>query len=222
MPDNIRDLMERWAHWRHYKHGGYGKTLTQKCIEGMPGTNCPTCQGRGRASGARIARKQSHVICPDCGGTGRVKLEDKTSAPRVRSCPGGCGKNGDKQGEINGRTCHRCRGAGSIIETKVKVNPAFILPTRYGTGDPTSERIDRLVCELRQRDATLSYYFVIWAEYCDGCGGTHQMKAQRLFLTCACFEKRLERAFSWIESAMPDLRQCRVIPFPYRKEKTSV
>lgn len=219
MIDNIRDSMERWARWRHYKHGGYGKTLISKLIDGMPGTNCPTCRGNGRAPGARIAGKQSHVVCPDCGGSGRVQLEDKAAAPRTRPCPGACGKGTDKQGEIDGRTCHRCHGVGVVIENKLEVNPAFILSTRHATGDPVSERIDRLVCELRQRDATLSYYFVLWQEYCDARGGTHEIKAQRLGLTCVCYKKRLERALAWIDSAMPDTRQCKVIPFPYRCEK---
>src|SRR5687768_2832089 len=72
----IRDLMERWEEWRHGKTGlGYGKTFLEKCLEGMPGTNCPTCQGKGKTN--------SYPTCPTCSGIGRVKLDPSTTTGKV-------------------------------------------------------------------------------------------------------------------------------------------
>lgn len=213
MTDNIRGLMEQWARWRHYRFGGYGKTMTDKFIEGMPGTNCKACGGAGRLTGGRHGHAQQWVICEECGGTGRVKLDDKAITVRTLPCPAGC-----KNGELNGTTCFRCRGAGTVTLSREKVNPAFIRSTFVEVCDPASERIDRLVCELRQRAKTLSYYFVIWMEYCDQRGGTHEAKAERMFLTCAAYEKRLERGLEWVAQARKDNRPLNIIPFPYKHE----
>jgi len=98
----------------------------------------------------------------------------------------------------------------------LQVNPAFIRSTYIAPDDPVSERIDRLVCELRQRDELLGYYFVVYMEYCDGRGGTKAMKAERLGITCASFEKRLQRAIEWFGQSLADSRTPRQIPFPYR------
>lgn len=225
MTQNIRELMERWARWRiARRQGGYGKTFTQKCIEGMPGTNCPACSGRGRLPGAVIAGKASWVICANCRGSGHVDLQ-RQRAPRRVPCPLHCGptflNRSEKSGELNGRTCPRCRGEGTVIESFVTVNPATIRSTFQAPDDPVSERIDRLVCELRLRDATHSYYFVIRAEYMDPRGGTQEMKAQRINLSHGAYCMRLQRALDWIDSAMPDMRPCDVIPFPFRMEKIS-
>jgi hypothetical protein len=222
MSDDIRELMERWARWRHFRYGGYGKTLTDKFIEGMPGTNCKACGGAGRMPVGRHGNAQQFIICEECGGTGRVKLDDKATISRVLPCPAECGPRDDrrdeKYGEINGKTCIRCRGAGTVTISHVKVNPAFIRSTYIEPCDPVGERIDRLVCELRQRPKTQSYYLVIWYEYCDARGGTHETKARRIFLTCSAFEKRLERGMEWIMAARTDVRSINLIPFPYKSE----
>lgn len=221
--ENIRELMERWARWRHFRYGGYGKTLTDKFIEGMPGTNCKACGGAGRVPGGKHGNAQQYVICEECGGAGRVKLDDKAAIPRIFPCPAGCGpregRRQEKSGELNGKTCFRCRGAGVVTITQEKVNPAFIRSTYIEPSDPVSERIDRLVCELRQRQKTLSYYFVVWMEYCDDRGGTQEMKSARVHLTHTAYRLRLMRALSWIDDAMRDPRPINVISFPYKHDK---
>jgi hypothetical protein len=58
--------MERWAKWRYSCVGGYGKTFFERCLEGMPGTNCPTCGGSGKYLDL--------PACPTCGGSGRIKV----------------------------------------------------------------------------------------------------------------------------------------------------
>lgn len=72
----IRDLMERWERWRHDKPRlGYGKSILQKCLEGMPGTNCPTCAGRGKT--------RVYPVCPTCSGIGRIKLDPSATQGKV-------------------------------------------------------------------------------------------------------------------------------------------
>jgi hypothetical protein len=213
---DIRQKMEEWARWRHFRYGGYGKSILQRLREGMPGTNCPTCGSAGRVPGATFGHKATWLVCPTCGGSGKAKLEE--SAPRIHAvaCPNCIVERHGRRyssGEVNGRTCFRCRGLGVVIRDETKVNPAFIPSTYREPDNPTCQRIDRLVCELRQRDALLGYWFVIHAEYCDARGGTQEIKAERLGLGAANYRKRLQRALEWVESGLADGRDCRVIQF---------
>lgn len=201
MNQQVREWMERWARWRHFRHGGYGKTLTEKFVEGMPGTRCPACAGSG---------KRGRLDCPTCEGAGKVRLEEGTHRMRITDCPH-C-----ERGEHAGRTCLHCRGSGKRVVIEHKVNPAHIRSTYLAPDDPLSQRIDRLVCELRRREELLGYYFVVWAEYCDSRGGTQAIKAQRIFITPDCYRKRLERAVDWVGLAVADKRPCDVLPFPYK------
>ncbi len=224
MTDRIREQMEGWAHWRHYRHGGLGKTILQRVLEGMPGTGCPTCAGKGRASGALIGRKGTFIACPTCGGNGRVKLDASDYKIRTRPCPH-CfvktceGDKGRSTGEVNGRTCIQCGGSGVLVRETDKVNPAFITSTYCEPDHPTYQRIDRLVCELKRRDVLLGYFFVVDAEYCDRRGGTQTIKAERLGIGFDSYRKRLQRALEWIDASVPDRRECFKIPFPWRPEK---
>lgn len=201
MGDRIREQLERWARWRHYRYGGYGKTMTEKCLEGMPGTRCPSCGGTG---------KRAKQVCTTCYGDGRVLMLPSTQHIHTTPCTH-C-----ERGEVKGRTCVVCRGSGFRTTVENLINPANIRSTYQSPDDPVSQRIDRLVCELKQRDVLLGYYFVVWAEYCDARGGTQASKAQRLLLTPDCYESRLRRAVAWIGKAIPDRRSCEVIPFPYK------
>lgn len=207
MSENIRDYMERWARWR--LGGGRmapGKTILQRMLDGMPSTICPQCKGAGHT--ARFP------ICPSCGGGGRVKLKPAPPSVRTVPCPGKC-----ERGEIDGRTCHRCGGVGTVAMAELKVNPAFIPSTYIAPSDPLSEKIDRLVCELRQRDELLGHWFVVYAEYIDQRKGTQEMRAQRMRLGYDAYKKRLQRALDWIGDALPDPRPCKVIPYPYNKDR---
>lgn len=197
----IREALERWARWRHFRYGGYGKTLTEKFIEGMPGTRCPTCAGRG---------KRGREQCPTCEGAGRVRLDPGATRVRVFEC------RRCERGEINGRTCHWCRGSGVRTVVDYRINPAHIRSTYLVPDDPVCQRIDRLVCEMKRRETLLGYWFVVNAEYVDGRGGTQADKAQRMLLTADCYESRLRRALEWIGYALHDRRPADVIPFPYK------
>ena len=206
MNRTTREWMERWARWRHYRHGGIGKTMTEKLLEGMPGTRCPSCGGGG---------KRGKQTCLACGGTGHARLMPEADKAWREPCTR-CMRDGRSTGEVAGRTCVNCGGKGYRLQVEHKVNPAFIRSTYQSPDDPLSQRIDRLVCELRQRDVLLGYWFVVNAEYCDARGGTQASKAQRLLLTPDCYESRLRRAVEWVGAAVPDQRPCSVIPFPYK------
>lgn len=214
---NIRDLLEQWVIWRSYRHGGIGKTMLQRCMDGMPGTNCPTCAGSGRAPGSMIRRRDrwaSGESCPTCAGSGRVKLHTNHHTIHTKPCVV-C-----KNGEVDGRTCLRCRGSGIVTEEKFKTNPAFINSTYCEPDNPTLQRIDRLVCELRRRRILLSYWFVVDAEYCDGRGGTQEIKAERLLINPSTYRSRLSRSLEWIDQCRGDRREAWQIPFPYQPHKS--
>ena len=206
MTDSIREKMERWARYRQFRHGGYGKTMLQRVMDGMPGTICPTCAGRRHLAG--------YPACPTCSGTGRVKLKPEAERHnRIRCKP--CGG----KGEIEGRTCMHCRGQGYKWKSTVKVNPAYISSTYREPDDAQSERIDRLVCELRRRHALLGYWYVIDAEYLDRRQGTQEMKALRLGIQAENYRKRLQRALEWIDLALEDRRPVWALPFPLKAQR---
>lgn len=79
-----------------------------------------------------------------------------------------------------------------------RVNPAFISSTWREPDDRISQRIDRLVAELKRCDDRLGYYFVIWSEFRDPRGGTQGIRAGRMHLSCEQYKKRLQRAMEWI------------------------
>lgn len=204
MTDSIHDLMDRWSRYRRTQRlGGFGKTILQRVLEGMPGTGCPTCAGKGRAAGALIGRKGTFIACPTCGGSGRVKLDATDHQVRTRRCSH-CHvpHERDSRGEINGRTCIHCRGTGVRVTETDKVNPAFITSTYVEPDHPTYERIDRLVCEFRRRPQLLGYWFVVDAEYCDHRGGTPAIKATRMGMPVSRYLLRLEQAHDMISHGL--------------------
>lgn len=217
----IRQQLEHWARWRHFRYtGGIGKTILQRVMEGMPGTNCPTCAGRGRAPGALIGRKGTHIQCPTCGGSGRVKLDANDRRVHVKPCPA-CLVDGRPRGEIDGRTCYRCGGRMMLVVILDKVNPAFINSTWRDPDNPTLQRIDRLVCELELRRDTRKYHVVLWEEFC-GRSGTQEHKATRLGVGYDTYRKRLQRAVEWIERGTLTRTDARNLTFePGKKRLTT-
>jgi hypothetical protein len=224
MNESIREKMEGWARWRHYRHGaGYGKTLLQRCRDGIKGTNCPTCRGGGTVPGTVYGLGAAQVACQTCNGRGYVKLDANDRSVSHQPCPhceiivkSGTRPYRESTGEINGRTCFHCRGSGVLTQVIDLANPATIRSTYREPDSPVYQRIDRLVCELRQRDELLGYWFVVHQEYCDHRGGTQEKKSLRLGIGIACYQKRLQRAIEWIDAALADPRDVREIPFPWR------
>lgn len=72
---------------------GCTKTINYQQIE-----NCADCHGTGAAAGT------SPKTCPNCNGTGQVRISQRTPFGVVQSA----------------QTCDRCHGSGKIIETPCK------------------------------------------------------------------------------------------------------
>lgn len=76
-----------------------------------------------------------------------------------------------RSGKAYGGDCPTCSGSGKIKADPDtgKINPAFLRSTRQGSfqpDNPTCEKIDRLVCELRRDDYSVAQYYVITQEFC--------------------------------------------------------
>ncbi len=83
----VRPVLEQWAWWR--RSGRLGaevswprKTITGKFLDGMPGTNCPTCHGKGQIPMARFRIKSVMLVCPTCKGEGKIQF-DKTDPEKA-------------------------------------------------------------------------------------------------------------------------------------------
>lgn len=71
---------------------------------------CETCSGSGSKSGT------TPETCPDCGGTGQVKVQQRTPIGVIqtsRTCPKCSGK-----GKIIKEPCPDCRGMGRVRKTR--------------------------------------------------------------------------------------------------------
>ncbi len=204
MRQDIREMMESWARWCWCRRGGMpAVTQLGKVIEGLPRTTCPECRG--------WKRTRQHSVCPKCDGTGRVRLDPHPPRTRTIPCPApGCRytKDGSQIGEIGNRTCHRCYGAGEIVVVEQQINPAFIPSTWREPDDRITQRIDRLVAELRRRDKLLGYYYVVRAEYRDARAGDQRVRAERMHISHENYRLRLFRVLTWIEYGL----DCMEIP----------
>lgn len=156
--NDIVEVMEGWGQWLRTPGGielGYGGNVIARLISGMPSTRCPTCGGEGWAYKELPDKSRKRVICWTCEGACRVNLKPAVSKTS-RACQH-C-----KNGEIDGRTCHHCRGSGRIIgnSSAHKVNPAAIPSTRGPKDDSLYLRVDRVVCHLPHL-----HQVVAWQEY---------------------------------------------------------
>jgi len=198
--ENIRKLLENWARWRVYRAGsdlGWPKSDSiGRALSSMPSTKCTTCDGKGKVPGGKIGLAVQSVICPTCGGNRRVTLKARDVFVRIKNCPDCNSKPTDTPGEINGKTCLRCRGMGKVRTVRAKANPAFIPSTRprsdYGD-DPVSQRIDWLVVsKLTEIQRTV----LIW-EFTRN--GTQTEKAAKLDCSQGYFSRVLGEAIAVIE-----------------------
>lgn len=211
--------LERWARWRANGCrrvvtdpvvGVAIPSLTGKIIQGMGTGVCPSCKGEGRMPGWKIKSELAFIDpCPQCNGWGRVASGDLGSHYRSRTIPcydcGGHYK--DRQlvrgkGEINGRTCIKCKSAGVREWTFEQVNPASIRTTIYAganeDSDPISMMIDRTVAGWKTRDETVWFHIVTVIEY--AIGGTQEYKAeaaQRHYRRATNYRGTMKISRSW-------------------------
>jgi hypothetical protein len=180
--------MNQWARWRLTYRKGYGTTVLERLLAGMPGTKCPTCQGRGWTI--------AYPTCPTCVGIGRIKARPMTELVTNRACKTCEVKdeygNRKSTGEVNGITCLRCKGSGRVVRIFAKINPAFIPTTWNLRIDDDSARIEVAMHELSERPRMQSYYFILLQEYTRL--GTPEVKAERMHISHEYYRKLLQRA----------------------------
>ncbi|MDR0424489.1 MAG: molecular chaperone DnaJ [Clostridiales Family XIII bacterium] len=108
----------------------------KKQIKLIKYVNCDACGGSGAAQGTSKAR------CPDCGGTGEVRMHQRTpfgQFTNVSACPR-CGGSG----EVIETPCARCGGSGKIrkevtisVEIPAGVDNDSVISLK-GQGEPGS------------------------------------------------------------------------------------
>lgn len=83
---------------------------TKKQISIQRMENCSECSGSGAAPGS------SPQVCPDCGGTGQVRVQQRTPFGAIttqKTCSRCQGK-----GKIISSPCQKCRGTGAVRVSK--------------------------------------------------------------------------------------------------------
>lgn len=88
---SVRPVLERWAWWRRAGRLGAEvswptKTITGKFIDGIKGTVCPTCTGRGKIPSARFRVDHLMLVCPTCDGNGNVSLSKRDTGKAHPAC----------------------------------------------------------------------------------------------------------------------------------------
>lgn len=220
-PIDVREYMERWIRWASRGCGVNYRmpSLTGKLMDGMRSTTCPDCKGEGRIPGHKVGSLLAWIDpCPRCLGEKRIKgdLEGNRSVASG-PCPY-CRKKGEdgkyrSTGEINGRTCHKCKG-GKRTVISLEVNPAGIRATRYSGAneddDPISLSIDGLVAGWAQTDGTYWLHLVTVLEYTKV--GTQGQKARyageehgiKGGFSQSWYSKHLDRAHNLIADMLMD------------------
>ena len=206
----VTALMNRWARWRLTYRKGYGTTVLERLLAGMPGTKCPTCQGRGWTL--------VYPTCPTCVGVGRIKAKPMTERVSNTACRA-CMRDGQSTGQVDGRTCLPCLGSGRIIRVVAKINPAFIPSTWRLKTDSASERIEAIMLMLRRRPRTQSYYLILLQEYTRL--GTPEIKAERMKITHEYYRKLLQRAHERMAFELGFMAGT-ILRFPKKSPCTSV
>lgn len=99
--------------------------------------------------------------------------------------------------------CEICFGEGKVRmdPSSKRINPAFIPSTYRQPDDPESERVDRIMCELRASPKTIKYFFVLWAEYVKPLG-TQDVKANNMNISPGYYRVLLHRGHGFVEMGM--------------------
>ncbi len=86
-------------------------------------SNCAVCDGSGAEPGADI-----HT-CPDCGGAGQVRVQQRSllgTMMSVQTCPTCRG-----EGSLISESCHECAGSGSVAD---HMSVSVEIPAGVSTG----------------------------------------------------------------------------------------
>lgn len=73
--DDLDSILEQWARWRS-SSDGYGRSIMDRMLSGMPSTRCPQCAHSRRPGEIlqRVEKTYQYVECPRCGGRGRLYM----------------------------------------------------------------------------------------------------------------------------------------------------
>jgi hypothetical protein len=210
---HVVSFMEHWARWR--SNGCHGPalnipSLTGKLMDGMRSTRCPACSGEGRMPGWKIGSELAWIDpCPQCNGWGKIRgdlhVKQRT---RTIDCPDCYDKEKDASlGEVQGRTCHRCRGSSERVFVFLQVNPAGISATRYAGAneddDPISMMIDRNVAGWRNDHKTIMFHLVTIVEYTVGGTQAHKAEtAKRYYRRLTNYKRSKEISQSWFSRTL--------------------
>lgn len=199
------EAMEQWARWRcsgGADHGIVSGTagLLGKLQNSKRARICPQCKGSRRA---RYARR-----CPECGGKGDI-LEDLQTIARSREVPClPCASTG----EINGRTCAKCRGRGKTTKVERTVHPATISGNIvYATGrsiehsDRACSLISAIVLRWENADGTFWWHHIVLEEYQPGDARTREQKATGMGISPSFYSRELKKALLFIQKALETL-----------------
>lgn len=205
---DARYYLERWVRWA-FGARIYGRSTIGKLMDGLRSTTCATCRGRKRVEGWKVGSDATWVDpCPACSGEGHIRADLGVDRyVRTVDCTQCLDTaTGRPVGEVNGRTCFRCRGAKRYTIVREKVNPAGIRATRHHGAnqddDPVSAQIDRLVAGWRVSDHTVWLYEVVMMEYSEN--GTQAAKARSMWVSTSFYEKKLKDAHGRV-SVLVDL-----------------
>lgn len=211
--------MDRWVLYRSAGSsggvvGGSGLTGVLGGLQG--GKRVQTCR---RCEGKKFIIPQGYKTkrrCPNCDGDGEF-LEDLApkNSMRIRPCEF-CTAivNGKRQptGEINGRTCHKCRGSKLRTIIKRTIHPAMIRSTRgyfmpeFGSvvsrEDKISGRINREVFSWLEVDAKVWWHYVTMAAYDLEDRRTQEQKAAQMGISPQFFSKTLKLALLKVQEVI--------------------
>lgn len=197
-----RQRVENWSRWREYRYGGYGKSIFDRLLDGMPSTKCPACRGHKRRQGGP---------CPTCNGAGTIKLDQhQREGYQVVKCHNeACLKSDPVTQEMrHDENCFFCRGTGIKVIPVLNVNPAGIRSTYRDSGNPECERIDRLMCEMAQRQRLELYFRVMWTEWCEKSPGiTQERRSARLGLNQKLYSQKLQQIMLWVELGLSQAKE---------------
>lgn len=206
----IIKVMERWGEWCRSDRRDYRRELSVptpwigRAQSYTHGVKCPTCDGDGWSLFPDKNKNMRRVICPQCRGACKILFKpiEKPGTRRCEFCD--TDTAGRATGEVNGRTCWRCRGTGRAEHQTAsdKIVPAFIRAdgARHDP-DTISPIVDRLVCALPGIQ-----YEIVLEEY--KYGGRREDKCRRVNVTRATsltvedYQSLLDSSLSMIEKGL--------------------
>ena len=150
--DNWHETLMLWGAYRsgYTRLGlGYGQSLLGKLMEGVKGTTCSRCIGRGRV---KDIVSDSWAVCPICRGRGRVHLDGrgKANPALIRST------KRDASGEDEPEIIQRIDRAMQqlLIRHRVVLVTRYIIHPRRNDGERRLKHVNQWLAKLGEAAIT--------------------------------------------------------------------